>query len=123
MPVHSVPVLCIQLALYMGFGEIYLLGTEHDSLITNQYTYFYDKDKCVTGRKDVTIDENDRLVWDFSRSLADTYRLWENYKAVKRIADAGNVKIYNATAGGALDLFPRVDFYQLFSQKQNKKEG
>lgn len=117
MPVHSVPVLCIQLALYMGFKEIYLLGTEHDSLLTNQYTYFYDKDKCVTGRKDVTIDENDRLVWNFSRSLADTYRLWENYKTMKRIADAGNVKIYNATAGGALDLFPRVDYYQLFSKK------
>lgn len=32
MPVHSVPVICIQLAIYMGFKEIYLLGTEHDFL-------------------------------------------------------------------------------------------
>lgn len=115
MPVHSVPVLCIQLALYMGFDEIYLLGTEHDSLKTNRYTYFYNKDKCVTGRTDVTINENDQLVWNFDKSLTDTYRLWEDYKTVKRIADAGNVKIYNATIGGALDLFPRVDFKRLFS--------
>lgn len=50
----------------------------------------------------------------FSDALADAYALWENYKAVKRIAEQNDIKIYNATVGGALDVFPRVDYNDLF---------
>lgn len=114
MPVHSVPVICIQLAIYMGFKEIYLLGTEHDFLATKKYAYFYDRKKSVTGDTDITTDENNNLIMKYSDALADTYALWENYKVVKRIAEKNNIKIYNATVGGALDLFPRVDFNNLF---------
>lgn len=43
MSVQSVPIMCLELAIYMGFSEIYLIGTEHDALTTNQYKYFYDR--------------------------------------------------------------------------------
>lgn len=114
MPVHSVPVICIQLAIYMGFKEIYLLGTEHDFLTTKKYAYFYDRKQSVTGDTDITTDVDSNLVMKFSDALADAYALWENYKAVKRIAEQNDIKIYNATVGGALDVFPRVDYNDLF---------
>lgn len=115
MSVQSVPILCIQLAIYMGFKEIYLLGTEHDSLITQKYDYFYDRKRCVTGDKDVGVDKDGNITVSFAEDLRTTYVLWEDYKAVKRIAEQNNIKIYNATIGGALDLFPRVSFKSLFS--------
>lgn len=114
MPVHSVPVICIQLAIYMGFKEIYLLGTEHDFLTKKKYAYFYDRKQSVTGDTDITTDVDSNLVMKFSDALADAYALWENYKAVKRIAEQNDIKIYNATVGGALDVFPRVDYNDLF---------
>lgn len=117
MPVHSVPVICLQLAIYMGFKEVYLLGTEHDFLTTKKYAYFYDRKQAVTGDTDITIDADSNLVMRFSDALADAYALWENYKVVKRIAEKNDIRIYNATVGGALDLFPRVDFNSLFFGK------
>lgn len=114
MPVHSVPVICIQLAIYMGFKEIYLLGTEHDFLTTKKYAYFYDRKQSVTGDTDITTDVDSNLVMKFSDALADAYALWGNYKAVKRIAEQNDIKIYNATVGGVLDVFPRVDYNDLF---------
>lgn len=114
MPAHSVPVVCIQLAIYMGFKEIYLLGTEHDFLTTKKYAYFYDRKQSVTGETDISADEDSNLVMSYSGALADACALWENYKVVKRIAENNGIKIYNATVGGALDLFPRVDFNSLF---------
>lgn len=118
MPVHSVPVICIQLAIYMGFKEIYLLGTEHDFLATKKYAYFYDRKQSVTGNTDITTDADSNLTMHFSDALADAYALWENYKVVKRIAEKNDIRIYNATLGGALDLFPRVDFDSLFSTER-----
>lgn len=114
MPVHSVPVICIQMAIYMGFKEIYLLGTEHDFLTTKKYAYFYDRKQSVTGDTDITTDVDSNLVMKFSDALADAYALWGNYKAVKRIAEQNDIKIYNATVGGVLDVFPRVDYNDLF---------
>lgn len=115
MPVHSVPVLCIELAVYMGFKEIYLLGAEHDSILTNQYLYFYEKKDSVFEYTDISVDATGKLSIDFSASLTDTYFLWEDYKIVKRIAEEKGIKIYNATIGGILDLFDRVEFDSLFN--------
>ena len=36
------------------------------------------------------------------------------FLAAKRYADAHGIKIYNATRGGKLEVFPRVEFDSLF---------
>lgn len=36
------------------------------------------------------------------------------YKAARKYADAHGIKIYNATRGGKLEVFERVDFDSLF---------
>lgn len=40
---QSVAILALQIAIYMGFNEIYLIGTEHDTLLTREYRHFYDE--------------------------------------------------------------------------------
>ena len=86
---YSIAYSCIELAVYMGFKEIYLLGT----------------DCTYTGPKEHFVDSG---VEDRSRKFA-TPKLVTAYEVAKEYADKHNIKIYNATRGGVLEVFPRVD--------------
>lgn len=120
MPVQSVPILCLQLALYMGFQEIYLLGTEHDAILTGQYTHFYNYDDSIISQSNGETDIQGNLDYPFESILRDTYVLWEQYKLMKKFAERQGVRIYNATPNGILDVFERVDFQSLWDKKNSK---
>ena len=38
------------------------------------------------------------------------------YKSAKKYADSHGIRIYNATRGGKLEVFERIDFDSLFEQ-------
>jgi len=105
--VQSVPIMCLMIAMYMGFKEIFLLGTEHDSF-KGEYRHFYENtemtEDCVVNNK----------ISSLYLELKSCVSLWEQYMHLKRIAENNNIKIFNATEGGALDVFPRVKFESLF---------
>ena len=42
------------------------------------------------------------------------------YEAVKRFAREKGCEIYNATRGGMLEVFPRVDFDEIIVQNQER---
>ena len=111
---QSVAVMALEMALYMGFGTIYLLGTEHDCLITKQYMHFYDYNESIVSQNNKYENVQGSFEIPFSQQLASTYNLWEQYKQIKRIAEEKGTKIYNATKSGILDVFERVDFDTLF---------
>ncbi len=98
---YSIAYSCIELAVYMGFKEIYLLGA----------------DCTYTGKKEHFIDSG---VEDRSRIYA-TPKLVTAYKVAKEYADAHNIKIYNATRGGVLEVFPRVDLDNVLKDRIDKK--
>lgn len=87
---------CIQLAVYMGVREICLLGVdftgagEHGS----KYNHFY-------SEKELT-------------SVSYTDQVKAAYEKAKKYADDHGIKIYNATRGGKLETFERVNFDDLF---------
>lgn len=87
---------CIQIAVYMGANEIYLLGVDFD--YTNQKKHFSD---------DYYFSKNISTSYDYE----NTYRA---YLAAKKYADTHGIKIYNATRGGKLDVFDRVEFDAIF---------
>ena len=98
----------IQLAVWMGFSEIYLLGIDHN------YSTYLSKDGQVVNNdkiKDYFGNENYRC--DNLPRLDDSLRSY--YKA-KEYTDAHGVKIYNATRGGKLDVFERADFDEIFKK-------
>lgn len=81
----------LQISVYMGFKEIYLLGCDCHYPDDKNKRYFvksghYDSVYKITG---------ERMI------LA--------YKVAKEYADAHGIKIYNATHGGMLEVFQRVD--------------
>lgn len=87
---------CLQLAVYMGFHEIYLLGVDfsYGTSKYGKYEHFYGESKAsATGFRDC---------------------VYMGYLGAKKYADEHGIKIYNATRGGKLEVFERVDFDSLF---------
>ncbi len=111
---QSVTIDCIQLAIYMGFQSIYLVGIEHSEILSRQYDYFYDRGQSLVGDKDLYALNDGRIREEFRLQLYSRNNLWRQYESLKAIAEARKVKIYNATKGGILDVFERVDYDSLF---------
>lgn len=90
----------IQIAVYMGFKEIYLLGADC-SFNKNKPLHFVDH-----GIVDSQIDTSR------DRNIA-------GYKAIKNYCDLHGIKVFNATRGGKLEVFPRVQLETVL--KENKE--
>lgn len=94
----------IQFAAYMGFKEIYLIGVDcnyspgNSTISADSY---FDKRLFNTGRK-YAAPEVDTNLLAFARA--------------KEVCDRHGIHIYNATRGGKLEIFPRVDFDTLFDK-------
>jgi hypothetical protein len=104
--VQSVPIMALLIGMYMGASQLYLLGTDHDHFRSGEYIYFYES--TVLRGKDVSVDEQGKLRGGWYEEFSGLAALWAQYRSVKQIAIANNVRIFNATAGGELDEFPRV---------------
>lgn len=97
----------LQIAIWMGFTEIYLLGLD------NNYS--------------VTIDRNNKIhvdpsvkdyAWDNKNVIANP--VWEQNVAfdyAEIFSKDHGFKIYNATRGGKLESFERIDFDKIFENK------
>ncbi len=91
----------IEIAMYMGFTEIYLLGVDCDYSGSNGKIHVVETD----------IDEMQRHTPGRQRLQDHSTRLMQNgYEYMAKVAGENGVKIFNATRGGALEVFPRVDF-------------
>lgn len=95
----TVTYVCIQLAVYMGFSEIYLLGVDCNYVIGSKNNHF-----VVEEEEDHKDHREDSMI--------------KAYEYAKKYADAHGIKIYNATRGGMLEVFERVDFDSLFEGKE-----
>lgn len=102
----------IQLAIYMGFTEIYLLGVDFN------YSVMVDIDGNV--HRDETI--NDYFNGErYNTTMFNYNSMLHSYRIAREYCDNHGIKIYNATRGGKLEVFERVDFDKLFENKANKK--
>lgn len=81
----------IQLAVYMGFTEIFLLGA--------------DCSFSKTGKNHFA--EHGHMILNIETVQARNFAM---YECVKEYAERHHVKIFNATRGGELEIFPRIQF-------------
>lgn len=96
---------CIQLAAYMGFKEIYLLGvdfTNGSQKKSMAQPHFYEE------------DEDKKSYGASYYNVAFTEKTFNAYLAAKQYADSHGMKIFNATRGGELEIFERINFDELF---------
>ncbi len=100
----TVTYMCLQLAVYMGFSEIYLLGVDHN------YAVSVDESGNIV-RQDVPdhFSSGYTTLFPFNQGKATLA-----YESAKAYCDGHGVKVFNATRGGKLEVFERVDLDSLF---------
>ena len=110
----TVTYLCMQLAYYMGFQDVYLIGFDHSYQIptdttVQQYT------KEIISMSD---DPNHFIPEYFGKGYRwhdpQVERMEVAYRRAREFFEADNRKIFNATVGGHLEAFPRVNYKELF---------
>ena len=86
----------MQFAIYMGFKEIYLIGldTNYNNYKNDNHFYFE--------------SPNEKHIPFFVDVVFNAYQVARHY------AERHGIKIYNATRGGKLEVFERVNFDDLF---------
>ncbi len=99
----------IQIAVYMGIKEIYLIGIDHHFHIS------------MNSKGEIIVDPNvkDYFSADYNQDkesldIPEVDKSTLTFMAARKYADAHGIKIYNATRGGKLEVFERVDFNTLF---------
>lgn len=106
----TVTATCMQIALYMGFNQIYLLGVDHNyqRIIDENGNVIEDKNAKDYFCEDYDLNIKEQVVHDMGQNT-------RAYRDVKRYCDDTEcAAIYNATRGGKLEVFERVDFDKLF---------
>lgn len=112
--VSTVPVMALMLAMYMGCNEIYLIGTDHDWFIKKEYKYFYEP--TVLKGSDPGTDGNGLIKTGLFDELPNITAVWSQYRALRELAEKVGVQIFNATNGGLLDEFPRVELRRVLAR-------
>lgn len=109
---QSVTLINLQLAYHMGFEEVVLIGMD--------FSYTVPPDAIVEGDI-ITSTSGDPN--HFHPEYFGPGKVWKdpkldrvlaNYAMAKQIYEADGRRIVNATAGGRLELFERVDYTSLF---------
>lgn len=99
----------IELAGFLGCREIYLLGCDMS------YAVNLNRDGSITyndsGQNHFYAKDQDHMT---HVKPAPTWELQAAYDAAAKLSGKFGIKIYNATRGGKLDSFQRVDFDSLF---------
>ena len=101
----------------MGFKEIYLLGIDNDYSVmrtnSGEIIFSESSDHFTSEYHDGSM-----MVKYKSQGFESMNKDWvaAAYQTAREYADSNEIKIYNATRGGKLDVFERVDFDELFDQ-------
>ena len=109
----------IQIAIYMGFSRIYLLGLDctfpvevHDGgvVVHNDMKTIHNPLIEAVDRKDY-----DKVLKRHGYTYLMEYDVMlRGYRSIRKYADEHDIHICNATRGGKLEVFDRVDFDTLF---------
>lgn len=98
-----------QLAAYMGFKEIYFIGVDHHFQISQNNKGEIVVDNSVKDYFSDKYNEDKENLY-----IPNTEKSTLTYVAMKKQCDERGIKVFNATRGGRLEVFPRVDFDSLF---------
>jgi len=105
----TVTYVALQLAFHMGFEKVILIGVDHNFVTQG------DANKTITSQGD---DPNhfspNYFGKGFKWQLPDLETSERAYHLAKATYEADERQILDATVGGKLTIFPKVDFTDLF---------
>lgn len=100
-----------QIAVYMGFKELYLVGCDlgWKPMPDNKY----DPNHFTTDYAVYTNRVSDERAERNNREMLAAHKL------IARMGEKFNFKVYNATIGGELEVYPRVDMLDVLGRNQD----
>lgn len=98
---------CIQTAIYMGFSEIYLLGSDFNSFANIKIEHYYDESLDKSPVRENSIG------YEMKYYAMVAY----HHYALDKFARANGIKIYNSTKNSLLDAYERKVIDDLFNKE------
>jgi hypothetical protein len=108
---QNVAQLALQIAIGMGFKEIYLLGIDHDYIlhkINKTFPNFYKEDESIAYKSNSKDDNTNLLYW-----FKTCVNLWSIYEKIQLLALHHKVKIFNSNRNSILDVFPYKSCHEI----------
>jgi len=101
----TVAYLLIQLAYWMGCDPIILIGFDHD------WGYFNKGGKTVTSKEDDKYHFSNKYYGEgLDWRPPDMVRMEKAYTKAKEVLESKGYHIFNATHGGKLEIFDRINY-------------
>jgi hypothetical protein len=113
----TVTYMCLQLAFYMGFSEVYLIGFDHSYIIPGSAQV--DGNEILSTENDPNHFHPEYFGKGYRWHDPKVERMEKAFLKAKKEYEKDNRKIYNATVGGNLNVFDRIEYSSLF-QNGNK---
>ncbi|MCB9134666.1 MAG: glycosyltransferase [Anaerolineales bacterium] len=107
---YTVTYVAMQLAYFMGFSEVYLIGVDH-----NFVTQGPANQEIVSEGADANHFDPNYFGSGFRWQLPDLQNSEVAYRLAKRVFEAEGRIIFDATVGGKLNIFPKVDYRDVFA--------
>ena len=98
-----------QIAAYMGFTEIYFIGVDHHFHVSQNNKGEIVVDNTVRDYFSDKYNEDKANLY-----IPNTEKSTLTYLAMKTHCEIRNIRVFNATRGGKLEVFQRVEFDSLF---------
>ena len=118
---YTVAITMLQLAAYMGFSELVLIGCDTTYVVPATVRRGESDDPggvALTSEQDDDPNHFDPRYFGKDRKWHDPQpeMMIRHYQYAKEALDAIGVKVWNATVGGQLEVFPRRPFESLTRQ-------
>lgn len=107
---------CLQLAAYMGFSTIYLIGVDADYAIPAdvERESTYGVEVLNMASDDENHFHSDYFGKGYRWHDPQVDKMLQAYEEAHRVANAAGIQIVNAGVGGKLEVFPRISYESLF---------
>lgn len=121
---HTVAISMLQLAAYMGFSEIYLVGCDTRYTVPDDVAREDQSDETDPRLSSTSADPN-----HFDASYFGPGRKWhtpnvrlmfEHYRVARSALEALGIQVKNATVGGDLEVFDRIALEEVFASERPK---
>jgi len=104
----TVTMVCLQLVYYMGFSEVNLIGVDHN------YTCTGKPHEAQEFKGDDPNHFSPNYFKGFKWHLPDLEGSEMSYRVAKFMFEQSGRKVQDATVGGKLTIFPKVEYASLF---------
>ena len=107
----SVTFACIQLAYYMGFSEVILVGKDHKYNIAGT-PHISIRSNGMESNHFIKGYYKKGMKWDIPNHIGEEY----SYREARKAFETAGKKILDATIEGNLQVFEKIDYYELFQK-------